>query len=178
MKSSLLQYWTYDVDFKAQLALFQFLCYFYSIRLYLNGLYIILFCITLAVNAYILAISLIIYVSVYWPSPILCLTLCTLGVPNAKAMAMRIKFIFKKYSCYQINCIADCIIQWINLSACEFKCEADNKCIKQTHVCDGYPNCADGQDEDGCRKHLFLKILYFGYLTQLLSKTIFAMQLC
>ena len=33
---------------------------------------------------------------------------------------------------------------------CEFKCEADNKCIKQAYECSGYPSCSDGQDEKDC----------------------------
>ena len=39
--------------------------------------------------------------------------------------------------------------------ACEFKCEADDKCIRKDLVCDGYSTCSDRQDEVGCGNKIF-----------------------
>ena len=38
------------------------------------------------------------------------------------------------------------------VSACEFRCEADDKCIKRVDVCNGSQHCSDGQDENDCGK--------------------------
>ena len=44
--------------------------------------------------------------------------------------------------------------QCFGIVACEFKCEADDGCLNEKKICDNYPDCSDGQDEDGCRKML------------------------
>ena len=36
------------------------------------------------------------------------------------------------------------------LAACDFKCEADDKCITRKGVCDGIAHCSDGEDEADC----------------------------
>ena len=39
--------------------------------------------------------------------------------------------------------------------ACPFKCEAENKCIREENVCDGYPHChSSKQDEIDCGKKI------------------------
>ena len=36
------------------------------------------------------------------------------------------------------------------ITACDFKCEADDKCIARRSVCDGDAHCSDGEDEENC----------------------------
>ena len=49
--------------------------------------------------------------------------------------------------------------------ACPFKCEAENTCINEEYVCDGYTNCYfSNQDEIDCGKN---KIIYYFELLQL-----------
>ena len=48
------------------------------------------------------------------------------------------------------------------IAACEFKCVAEDKCIKQENVCDGWKDCfSSGQDEQNCGKsHINLQYQY------------------
>ena len=46
----------------------------------------------------------------------------------------------------------------------QFDCKAENgtQCIKMVKVCNGVPNCWNGNDEKNCSKYSFLKFILNG----------------
>ena len=69
------------------------------------------------------------------------------------------------------SCIISRVCVWtyksinVVILACPFKCEAEDKCISSTDVCNGYANCyTSQQDEKDCGKnvifHNFKAVIY------------------
>ena len=53
--------------------------------------------------------------------------------------------------CYCLSVVQECV------EVRNFRCD-NGECLPYTLRCDRHDDCGDGSDEDGCSKHLFLKV--------------------